>query len=51
MPPGGGSSSVLLSEHGIDHVHDEALLGARQSLDALHLLLRPRRRSSLAERS
>jgi hypothetical protein len=36
------SLAVLLSEHGIDHLHDEALLGFGESLDALHLLLQLR---------
>ena len=28
-----------MGQHGIDHLHYEALLSARQVLDALHLLL------------
>ena len=41
------TSAVLLSEHGIDHLHDEALLGFGQALDALHLLQQLRGRSPL----
>jgi hypothetical protein len=29
-------SAVLPREHGIDDLHDEALLSARQALDTLH---------------
>jgi hypothetical protein len=32
-------SAVLPGEHGIDDLHDEALLSARQALDTLHLRL------------
>lgn len=35
--------AALLAKHGIDHLHHEALLSARQVLDALHLLLLPER--------
>jgi len=31
-------SAALLSEHGIDHLHDEALLSFRQPLNAFDLL-------------
>jgi hypothetical protein len=38
---------VLRSQDGIDDLHDEALLGARQVLDTLHPLLQLRRRVTL----
>ena len=41
------SGFPLLLQHGIDHLHDEALLGFGQAGDAFELLLQLRRRAGL----
>jgi hypothetical protein len=45
--PWRATSAVLLSQHGIDHLYHEALLGLGQALDALHLLQQLRSRPTL----
>lgn len=39
-------SASLLGEDGIEHLHHELLLGARQLADALHVLCQFRRRAA-----
>ena len=42
--------SRCLREHRVDDLHDELLLGARQLIDAIHLLLQLGRGAALGRR-
>ena len=44
---GSGDSAPGLLQDGVEHLHDELLLGARELLDALDLLLKLRRGTAL----